>query len=116
MSTSTSSRSALFAAFRTGGLVGVVVRPSRHSFTRLVVAPVFATLPAALRFADRAAVSLRHFPAVRPVARRSGAVGYAVSLPLPGPVPAAPVRFAVRGLRGRAGVPSVAASLALLGY
>lgn len=115
MSTLTSSRTAIFAAFRTGGLVGVVVRPSRLSSTGLVVAPVFATLPAALRFAARAAVGARHFPAVRPVARRGGAVGYAVSLPLAGPVPAAPVRFAVRGLRGPAGVPAVAAALAALG-
>lgn|GEM_PF-2958211 len=115
MSAFLSSRAALFAAFRAGGLVGVIVRPSRRSVSGLVVAPVFATLPAALRFAARAAAGARHFPAVRPVARRGGAVGFAVSLPLAGPVPAAPVRFAVRGLRGPAGVPAVAAALAALG-
>ena len=115
MSIFSTSRTAIFAAFRTGGLVGVVMRPSRLSYTGLVVTPVFANLPAALRFAARAEVDSGHFPAVRPVARRGGGRGFAVSLPLAGPVPAAPVRFAVRGLRGPAGVPAVAAALAALG-
>jgi hypothetical protein len=109
------ARFVLFAAFRAGGLVGVVARPSRRAPSGVVVAPVFASLAAALRFAGVLAAAGVSSPAVRPVAGRGGAARFAVSCPVSGPAPASPVLLAARGLRGGASVPAAAARLAALG-
>lgn len=109
------TRSLLFSAFRSGGLVGVLARSSRRAPSGVVVAPVFVSLPAALRFAGVLAASGVPSPAVRPVAGRGGAARFAVSWPASGPAPASPVLLAARGLRGGASVPAAAAQLAALG-
>ena len=69
-------RSALFTAFRSGGLVAARLRPSRHAPSGLALALAFGSAPAAFRFA-----APRPGCFVRPVAGRQW---FAVSVPVTG--------------------------------
>ncbi len=72
-------RSALFAAFRSGGLVAARLRPSRHAPTGLALALAF-----------RSAAAARHFASTRPgcfVRPVQGQPWFAVSVPVTGSDP-----------------------------
>ena len=80
-------RSILWAAFRSGGLVGVSLRPSRRSPSGVVLVAGFASVAAARRFA----VS-------RPGCAVRGVSGFwCVSVPVAAAVPFRRVAFSVRG-------------------
>lgn len=82
-----SPRSVLWAAFRSGGLVGVSLRPSRRSPSGVVLVAGFSSVAAARRFA-----------ASRPGCALRLVCGFwCVSVPVAAAVPFRRVAFSVRG-------------------
>jgi len=71
----------MWAAYRSGGFVGGLVRPSSHSSSGWVAVVAFRTRDAAVKFAPRAASAVAYPVAVRPA---TGA-RFAVSVPVIGP-------------------------------
>jgi len=99
-----SPRSALWSAFRSGGLAGVSLRPSRRSPSGVVLVAGFASPAAARRFAAR-----------RPgCALRLVGGFWCVSVPVAAAVPFRRVAFSVRGGVRRAAVVAVGVSVAAL--
>ncbi len=99
-----SPRSAVWSAFRSGGLVGVSLRPSRRSPTGVVLVAGFSSLAAARRFAAR-----------RPgCALRLVSGFWCVSVPVASVVPFRRVAWSVAGGVRRAAVVARGVSVAAL--
>ncbi len=106
------------SAFRSGGLAGVVVRPSRRSPSGVILVCAFRSVALAGRFAARWAAHLGVACSVRPLARPGRPLLWSVSVPVADCVPFldssfGPCAWRVCGLRSVSGV-AASVSLALL--
>jgi len=115
-----SAPAAVRSAFRAGGLAGVIVRPSRHATSGVVLVCCFADTSRARSFARRWAARLGRSVVVRPFAR-PGRLLWSVSIPVAGAIPFAGVSSLPAGapwvadawrLAGVRSVPAVARAVA----
>lgn len=113
---------AIRSAFRTGGLAGVLVRPSRHAPSGVVLVCAFRSPMRAGAYARRWATRLAVSVVVRPFPRPGRELLYAVSVPVAGAIPFPGVASLPAGdplvasawpLAGVRSVPSVARSVRL---